>query len=145
VTSKGSHTTWGGWEPKVCWVCGKPVTLRQSSGHSFAEKRSWHTSCATAPSKAASAQLEASDPTREDESSRRPHASELLETPNALLLRTDLRDLGLSRRAVDAVFRACPNIVLLGFSRPMVRVEAYKAFLEGSTYCDRCGDRVRPG
>jgi hypothetical protein len=74
----------------------------------------------------------------------RPHASQLLETPGALLTRTDLRDLGLGQRAVDAVFRACPNIVLPGYSRPMVRVEAYLALLEGSTYCDRCGDRVRP-
>jgi hypothetical protein len=76
--------------------------------------------------------------------SDRPSPAELLETPGALLTRTDLRDLGLGQRAVDAVFRECPVIVLPGYSRPMVRVEAYLALLEGSTYCDRCGDRVRP-
>ena len=73
----------------------------------------------------------------------RPSASELLETPGAFLTRSDLRELGLERRAVDAVFRECPVIELPGYSRPMIRVEAYLALLEGSTYCDRCGDRVR--
>jgi len=48
----GSHATWAGWEPRVCWVCSKPVTLQQSSGHSFAERRSWHTRCANGPTKA---------------------------------------------------------------------------------------------
>jgi hypothetical protein len=74
----------------------------------------------------------------------RPSASELLATPGALLTRSDLRELGLERRAVDAVFRECPVVVLPGYSRPMIRVEAYLALLQGSTYCDRCGDRVRP-
>jgi hypothetical protein len=77
--------------------------------------------------------------------SERPSASELLCTPGAFLTRTDLRELGLERRAVDAVFRECPVVQLPGYSRPMVRVEAYKALLEGATYCDRCGDKVRPG
>jgi hypothetical protein len=81
---------------------------------------------------------------QEQPTSKRPSAAELLETPGALLLRPDLRELGLPRKAVDVVFRECPVIILPGFSRPMVRVEAYKALLEGSTYCDRCGDRVRP-
>jgi hypothetical protein len=76
--------------------------------------------------------------------SERPPATELLRTPGALLLRTDLRELGLDRRAVDAVFRECPVIELPGYSRPMVRAEDYLALLEGSTYCDRCADRVRP-
>lgn len=76
--------------------------------------------------------------------SKRPSAAELLETPGALLTRTDLRELGLERRAVDVVFRECPVIILPGYSRPMIRAEAYLALLEGSTYCDRCGDRVRP-
>jgi hypothetical protein len=31
-----------------------------------------------------------------------------LENPEAVLTRTDLRDLGYERRAVDAIFRACP-------------------------------------
>jgi hypothetical protein len=75
----------------------------------------------------------------------RPTAAELLETPDALLTRTHLRDLGLERRAVDAVFRECPTIQLPGYSRPLVRVSDYLGLVEGSTYCDRCGDRVRPG
>jgi hypothetical protein len=58
--------------------------------------------------------------------------------------RSHLRELGLERRAVDAVFRECPLIQLAGYSRPMVRVADYLALLDGSTYCDRCGDRVRP-
>jgi hypothetical protein len=77
--------------------------------------------------------------------SERPHASKLLKTPGAVLLRTDLRDLGLGRKAIDAVFRQCPVIVVPGYSRPMIRVEAYLALLEGSTYCPRCADRVRLG
>ena len=84
------------------------------------------------------------DVTEERVPRKRPHASELLNTPGALLLRTDLRDLGLPRKLVDAVFRECPNIIVPGYSRPAIRVEAYLALLEGSTYCDRCGDRVRP-
>jgi hypothetical protein len=77
--------------------------------------------------------------------SERPSPSELLETPGAFLTRTDLRSVGLDRRAVDAVFRECPVVQLPGYSRPLVRVEAYTAFIEGATYCDRCGDKVRPG
>jgi hypothetical protein len=76
---------------------------------------------------------------------QRPPAAKLLETPGGLLTRSDLRELGLDRRAVDAVFRECPVIILPGYRRPLVRREAYLALLEGWTYCDRCADRVRPG
>lgn len=72
---------------------------------------------------------------------RRPSASELLETPGALLTRSHLRELGLERRAVDAAFRACPVVVLPGYSRPMVRAEDYLELVERFTYRD---DRVRP-
>jgi hypothetical protein len=74
----------------------------------------------------------------------RPTAAELLRTEGALLTRSHLRELGLERRAVDAVFRECPVVQLPGYSRPLVRVSDYLALIEGSTYCDRCGDRVRP-
>jgi hypothetical protein len=57
-----------------------------------------------------------------------------------MLLRTDLAELGLERRAIDAVFRALPVVVLPGYSRPMVRAEDYLALVESSTYR---GDRVR--
>jgi hypothetical protein len=73
-------------------------------------------------------------------SSRRP-ANELLETPGALLSRTHLRELGLERRAVDAVFRALPVVALPGYSRPLVRVEDYRTLLDEHTSRD---DRVRP-
>jgi hypothetical protein len=70
-----------------------------------------------------------------------PAATELLEMPGALLTRTHLRELGLERRAVDAVFRALPVVALPGYSRPMIRANQYVEFLEQSTYDD---DRVRP-
>jgi hypothetical protein len=61
--------------------------------------------------------------------------------PDALLSRTDLRDLGLERRAVDAVFRALPIVMLPGYSRPFVKVADYLRLIEDSTYR---GDRVVP-
>ena len=72
---------------------------------------------------------------------RRHAAAELLETHGALLTRTHLRDLGLERRAVDAVFRMLPIVALPGYSRPMIRVEQYLDLVEQYTYRD---DRVRP-
>jgi hypothetical protein len=60
--------------------------------------------------------------------------------PDAFLSRTDLGELGLERRAVDAVFRALPVVVLPGYSRPLVRVADYLELVERSTYT---GDRVR--
>jgi hypothetical protein len=71
----------------------------------------------------------------------RPTAAELLATPEALLTRSHLRELGLERRAVDAVFRACPIVALPGYSRPVVRVRDYLALLKESTYDGRT--RVR--
>lgn len=68
-------------------------------------------------------------------------ATDLLETPGALLTRTHLRELGLERRAVDAVFRALPVVALPGYSRPMIRAEQYLGLVDQHTYRD---DRVRP-
>ena len=73
---------------------------------------------------------------------QRPAATDLLATPEALLTRTDLRALGLERRAVDAVFRALPVVALPGYSRPLVRVEDYRQLVERNTFRD---DGVRPG
>jgi len=73
-------------------------------------------------------------------STRRP-AAELLATPGALLTRSHLRELGLERRAVDAVFRALPVVALPGYSRPMIRAEEYQELIARSTYN---GDSVRP-
>ena len=62
-------------------------------------------------------------------------------TEGALLTRSHLRELGLERRAVDAVFRALPVVALPGYSRPMIRADEYLALVEKHTYRD---DRVRP-
>ncbi len=70
-----------------------------------------------------------------------PVATELLAMPEALLTRTHLRELGLERRAVDAVFRALPVVALPGYSRPLVRVQDYIELVERNTFRD---DRVRP-
>ena len=71
----------------------------------------------------------------------RPTADELLGRPDALLTRSHLRELGLERRAVDAVFRALPVLALPGYSRPLVKVADYLELVEQNTYR---GDRVRP-
>ena len=66
---------------------------------------------------------------------------ERLANPEAVLSRTDLRELGYERRAVDAILRACPVVSLPGYSRPLIRVADYTAFLERCTYDGRA--RVR--
>jgi hypothetical protein len=69
------------------------------------------------------------------------HLRERLFDPEAFLTRTDLAHLGLQRRAVDAIFRVCPIVVLPGYTRPLIRVSDYRKLIESSTYR---GDRVRP-
>ena len=59
----------------------------------------------------------------------------------ALLTRSHLRELGLERRAIDAVFRALPVVALPGYSRPLIRAEEYHELVDEHTYRD---DRVRP-
>ena len=73
-------------------------------------------------------------------SARPSAAAERIENPHAFLSRTDLRELGLERRAVDSVFRAVPVVVLPGYSRPLIRVSDYLDLVERSTYRS---DRVR--
>jgi hypothetical protein len=73
--------------------------------------------------------------------SARPTPAARLETPGAFLSRADLRELGLERRAIDAVFRACPVVAIPGYSRTLIHVEDYNALMKDSTYA---GDRVRP-
>jgi hypothetical protein len=68
-------------------------------------------------------------------------APDLLARPGALLTRSHLRELGLERRAIDAIFRACPVVAIPGYSRPLVRAEDYLAYIDDHTYS---GDRVRP-
>ncbi len=71
----------------------------------------------------------------------RPVATDLLEMPGALLTRSHLRELGLERRAVDAVFRKLSVVALPGYSRPMIHVDEYLELIDEHTYRD---DRVRP-
>jgi hypothetical protein len=63
-----------------------------------------------------------------------PPAAVRLGNEHALLSRTDLRELGLERRAVDAVFRELDVIVLPGYSRPLVKVADYLELIERSTH-----------
>lgn len=71
-----------------------------------------------------------------------PSPDERIENARAFLTRTDLRHLGLDRRAVDAVFRHCPVVHLPGYSRPLIRVADFEAFVQEHNYR---GDRVAPG
>jgi len=71
-----------------------------------------------------------------------PSPAERLANPDAVLSRSDLRELGYERRAIDAIFRACPVVQLPGYSRVLIRVADFERFLEEHTYR---GDRVRPG
>jgi hypothetical protein len=74
--------------------------------------------------------------------SDRPHAIDLLETPGAFLSRSDLADLGLERRAVDAVFRALPTVHLPGYARPLIYAEDFRALIADRTYDGKTS--VRP-
>ena len=71
-----------------------------------------------------------------------PSPTARLASPDAVLTRTDLRELGYERRAVDAILRACPLEAWPGYSKPMIRVGD---FLEWRERCTYWGDRVRPG
>jgi hypothetical protein len=78
---------------------------------------------------------------------QRPHnrpanAASRLANPDAILTRTDLAELGWPRRGVDAIIRHAGVVVLPGYSRPVVTVADYRAFLEAHRYNGR--DRVRP-
>lgn len=64
-----------------------------------------------------------------------------LANPDAILTRSDLAELGYGRRAVDAIFRACPVEAWPGYSKPMIRVRDFLELREQATYR---GDRVRP-
>jgi hypothetical protein len=68
-------------------------------------------------------------------------AAARIANPVAFLSRRDLAELGLERRAIDAVFRALPTVHLPGYSRPLIRVADYLELIERSTYA---GNRVRP-
>jgi hypothetical protein len=65
---------------------------------------------------------------------------ERLTYPDAHLSRSDLRTLGHERRAIDAIFRACPTVTLPGYNRAKILVRDYLALIEANT---NRGDRVR--
>lgn len=71
----------------------------------------------------------------------KPSVADLLRTDGALLSRSHLRELGLERRAIDAVFGQLNNVMLPGYSRPHVRAEDYRALLDRCSYRP---DQVRP-
>lgn len=71
--------------------------------------------------------------------SARVAPADLLENPDAVLKRTDLRQLGWERRAVDAIFRACPTIQVPGYAPPVIKVSEYLKLLDTCTFRD---DRV---
>jgi hypothetical protein len=60
-------------------------------------------------------------------------AAARLSIPDAVLTRSDLAELGYSRRAIDAIFRACPVERWPGFDRPMVRVSSFLEWRERCT------------
>jgi hypothetical protein len=72
--------------------------------------------------------------------SSRPTAAERIQNPDAVLTRSDLRDLGYERRAIDAIFRAVPVEVWEGYARPLIRVSDFLVWREQNTFR---GDRVR--
>jgi hypothetical protein len=74
-------------------------------------------------------------------SAGRPSAVELLDRPGAILTRSDLAALGLTRSMIDAVFRALPVVVFPGSRRPAVKCQDFLDLVERCTYRD---DRVRP-
>jgi hypothetical protein len=71
----------------------------------------------------------------------RATAAELIREPEALLTRSHLRELGLERRAVDAVFRGCPVVSFPDYSRPLIRVRDYLEFVERHTFDGRTAVR----
>ena len=73
--------------------------------------------------------------------SPRPSPAERLANPDAVLSRTDLRELGWERRAVDAIIRGCPAVAIPGYSRTVILVRDYQAFVREYTFR---GERVRP-
>jgi hypothetical protein len=75
----------------------------------------------------------------------RPPAAERLHNPAALLTRGDLAELGLERRAVDSIFRACPVVAIPGYSRPLIRVADFLDLLHKHTHDGRSSVRSPGG
>jgi hypothetical protein len=61
--------------------------------------------------------------------------------PDGFLTRSDLREMGLPRSAVDAIFRALPVVLVPGYRRPMIRTADFLAFIAEHTFGN---DEVHP-
>jgi hypothetical protein len=66
--------------------------------------------------------------------SRRPSIEELLERPHAHLRKTDLYQLGHTRRQADAIFKALDLVYVPGYSKPTILVGDYLGLIKRSTY-----------
>jgi hypothetical protein len=66
-----------------------------------------------------------------------PTAAARLTNPDAFLSRSDLQELGLGRRAIDAIFRAVPIVSLPGYSKPLIRVCDYQDLVDRSLFDGR--------
>jgi hypothetical protein len=72
----------------------------------------------------------------------RPSAADLLERHGALLTRSDLAALGLTRTMIDSVFRTLDVVYFPGCKRVgAIKREDYLTLVERCTFRD---DRVRP-
>ena len=72
-------------------------------------------------------------------------AADLLERPGALLTSSHLAELGPNRRAIDAVWRALPVVILPGYRRPMKDPrQDYRRLIAESTYADNRVLQVSP-
>jgi hypothetical protein len=71
-------------------------------------------------------------------------AVELLERGTGFLDSRHFQELGYSERATESIRRNTRVVRFPDFGKDLVPVEDYLAYVAGHTYCDRCGDRVRP-
>jgi hypothetical protein len=71
-----------------------------------------------------------------------PPPEDRLDNLDAFYSRTDLAELGLERRAVDAVFRALPTVHLPGYKCPLIRVADFRALIDERSYDGKTS--VRP-
>jgi hypothetical protein len=64
-----------------------------------------------------------------------------VKTTDPLARSSHLRELGWTRTHIDAIWRACPMVILPGTRRPVLRVDDYLAYLEEHTPPERSAAR----